>query len=803
MGSGSHAKGGSPAAPSRAGRWLSFAERFQVQLVALAVFAITLSCFSGRFTVYRDSYLICAPSKDLIGQSLRRGELPVWNPHQYLGLPFAADILAGCFYPLNLLYAVLPFASADRIFLLLHFPLAALGVHLLLRELRLGAWASLLGGVVFACCGYLVNMSVSLPYLLGPALAPFALWAALKRGHFLAWGLLGGAVLSLQVLAGEPQSAAVTAVLSLVIILVSAQTSREFARAALKAGTTLLAALGMSLIQVLPTLEVLGNSFRKGGLGFEQASFFSFHPARLWELFWPHPFGTLFPKTTFWGFFAVEPSPMNIRHPWSFQNYLGLAVLALAICGFFRARKGLRLALAAGAIFFLALSLGHHTPVFKFLHSWVPFFDIFRYPSKYLAYFMLFLALAAAVGMEHLLLRLEERPRRALAWALGLVIVTAVVFSVALGFSSEVVAGLGGLHPGTPPHRAALQGILQGGLHLLALNTILAGILLLVALGTFPPRFLTPALLLVLAVDWSLVNFRGVPVADESSSTGSLAARVISPGGRPPLGAYRIHREDFGFRDAAPGTGSYFARRYRWQRDTLQSNLGDREGFENLLGINESVPQEGLSLLDTPTARTLEVFNVGYLLSRSQRRPVASARSELLLDDLPDDLSLRRLTGAFPRAYWVPEAVAAPDTKKAMELFPATDLTRRVILTTDEPLAADSTGGALLPAAISSYAPGSVLIDAEAPAPGWLVLSDRFYPGWFAEIDGKPTTIYQANVLVRAVRFPGGRHRVRFDYHPRSLRIGGWISGLSWLVALGVWCKAAGAFARLRHRPGG
>jgi hypothetical protein len=57
-----------------------------------------------------------------------------------------------------------------------------------------------------------------------------------------------------------------------------------------------------------------------------------------------------------------------------------------------------------------------------------------------------------------------------------------------------------------------------------------------------------------------------------------------------------------------------------------------------------------------------------------------------------------------------------------------------------------------------------LVIAAEAPVDGYLLLADTYYPGWTASVDGTPTPIYRANVSVRGIRLPKGRHEVRFTY---------------------------------------
>jgi len=74
----------------------------------------------------------------------------------------------------------------------------------------------------------------------------------------------------------------------------------------------------------------------------------------------------------------------------------------------------------------------------------------------------------------------------------------------------------------------------------------------------------------------------------------------------------------------------------------------------------------------------------------------------------------------------------------------------------------------------------------EATAPpggGLLVLTDQFYPGWTATIDGQPAPIHRADYLFRGVLLPAGSHRVEFLYWPASFRIGATVSALA-LVAI-------------------
>ena len=67
---------------------------------------------------------------------------------------------------------------------------------------------------------------------------------------------------------------------------------------------------------------------------------------------------------------------------------------------------------------------------------------------------------------------------------------------------------------------------------------------------------------------------------------------------------------------------------------------------------------------------------------------------------------------------------------------------------------------------ISTYHNTEVVLEADSPDGGWVLLNDLWHPWWFAEVDGKPVPILRANVLFRAVAVRPGRHTVRFRFRP-------------------------------------
>jgi len=63
-------------------------------------------------------------------------------------------------------------------------------------------------------------------------------------------------------------------------------------------------------------------------------------------------------------------------------------------------------------------------------------------------------------------------------------------------------------------------------------------------------------------------------------------------------------------------------------------------------------------------------------------------------------------------------------------------------------------------------------VHVEGDAPGFLVLTDVWYPGWVCTIGGKPVPVYRANHAFRAIEVPAGAHEVVFRFEPASYRLG-------------------------------
>ena len=153
------------------------------------------------------------------------------------------------------------------------------------------------------------------------------------------------------------------------------------------------------------------------------------------------------------------------------------------------------------------------------------------------------------------------------------------------------------------------------------------------------------------------------------------------------------------------------------------------------------------------------------------------------------DVTVYENAGAYPRAFVVPEAVLAPDGPAAMARLRDGPLTRaarswwRV-----RQSAASGRSRARRQPMRTIVAEGTAVLDlhADAPGGGFLVLTDPYYPGWRAFVNGVETPILRADYLFRAIALPPGSHEVRFAFAPWPLQRGAMLSMAGVVIALGA-----------------
>ncbi len=168
------------------------------------------------------------------------------------------------------------------------------------------------------------------------------------------------------------------------------------------------------------------------------------------------------------------------------------------------------------------------------------------------------------------------------------------------------------------------------------------------------------------------------------------------------------------------------------------------------------------------------------------------------------DVKIYENLDVLPRAFIVTSARLVDDDLIALTAMadPAFDPASEVVLHGDDPTCRDreitsgmGTDSRGVPPDLGStyaktveYLPERVTIEAVLTEPGYLVLTDAWYPGWHVRVNGEERAICRANLLFRAVRLEAGQQLVVFEFKPRSLLAGGLISAIG-LSLLGLLLK--------------
>jgi uncharacterized membrane protein YfhO len=161
------------------------------------------------------------------------------------------------------------------------------------------------------------------------------------------------------------------------------------------------------------------------------------------------------------------------------------------------------------------------------------------------------------------------------------------------------------------------------------------------------------------------------------------------------------------------------------------------------------------------------------------------------------DVKIYENLDVLPRAFLVNRATVAADGEEALALMQSDAFypTAQVVLEQPSQLPAGEDSPASSTVRVTHYAPEMVTVEVDTDAPGYLVLTDAWYPGWEASIDDEPVAIQRADLLFRAVAVGAGSHRVVFSLRPLSLRIGA-IASLAGLIGLAA-VSATGVPRRL------
>ncbi len=446
-----------------------------------------------------DAWTYSLPLRVLTGEMLRRGTLPLWNPHTFAGMPLLAAVQPGVLYPPNWLFAILPPGAAMNAVTIMAYHLSLGGTFLFARALSLGRLAALIAAVSFTFGGFMLSHPEMTNYIAAAAWLPWLLLATEKLSRSRSWRaawrwvMAGSAMIALQCYAGLPQATWQTLLicgpyflfrlsvearkafstktheesrsaerpLSCFVIfrvpswmksLVRKRRSQDrlipLRRYVLSVGLMSVCGLLLSAVQLLPTIE-LQQQGERAAIPYEAFAAYPLAPRFLLTLLVPYFYGGGWPPLYHLGGWDEW---WLLRYGY---GYVGLSGLLLVLAAWFAPGQAKRQSqvwfwtLTGGAA--LLLSFGDDLPFG--LNHWlyrVPVFNLFRASYRHLLEFTFAAAMLAGCGLDGLR-RLKRASAQRIVMRSSAVLVT-LLLAVTLTFLFFTA------HLGAPaqPQRAGL-----------------------------------------------------------------------------------------------------------------------------------------------------------------------------------------------------------------------------------------------------------------------------------------------------------------------------------------------------------
>lgn len=760
-----------------------------VLLLVLLTLATQWPLVTDGTVVGVDTATFFYPMYSFLGEQLRSGNIPGWNPWHMSGAPFAGDPQSGWMYlPVMVFFTLLSLDMAVKVYLVFTALLCTLGMYALARVLGMRPIGAAAAAIAYGFTGFMYQRNACCVVYAGvgawlPVLFVAAEMGLRSRGRLtvIAWLGVGGFVLSqlFAVWLGQGTYYALLAFGGYLLVrtVIAPPAHRWRLRDRFTALLThglgpLVIGLALGAAGLLPRIEYNRLSNLAGGYGgkaFEH-----------WKVNWS---------------LADWPATLLVPGPW----YVGSAVLVLAVMAPVLARRTYSVPFwSVLTVVSVVLSNPRPGPLQSAVYTLLPGFSGIHLHHTERSMQLFYLGVALLVGASVCSLLAEARGR--LAVVAGLMLASLTLLSAS---------------------RTELA-LLMGGL------SVIGGIMVFVA-AVGPWRSAQAA-----GTGLLLIVLCNVFLGAWAEAAKGLAASADNPSGYESL-----HKEHLSAYYAPSGAAGFLRSRgtadqgrylgygldvrsggslYRYQyksrhaADLLVNNRGTILGLADIQGYNPVHLARYDDYVNALNGRTQEyrglyVLREGIgspLLDMLNARYVVTAADQQLMPDgdrggtgsaVPvykdDEVSVYERTTALPRAWIVHRATqVAPGA--AMGAVTRKDFAPRstVILEDSVPTLRHPSDRQTERADVEKYTPDYIALTTRTTAAGLLVLSEPYYPAWKAYVDGEPVPLYAANHVVRAVPLPEGSHRVELRFESEMLNAGLTTSALAYVALVCVWAMS-------------
>jgi hypothetical protein len=717
--------------------------------------------------------------------------LPLWNALASFGMPLAADMQSQPYFPLTALAALAPSPRVHALWVLARLFIAALLAFSYLRSF-VAFWPAFGGGVLFSYTGYFL-LFINIGHLSVETLLPGVFlaqeWLLRERSAARVLGL--ALVTALVLLGGMPESA-LLALGSGVLYWawrVGALQPADRLRALRDMAVSSFAGCCLAGFLLVPFFEFVGASLNQhagDGMVFgRSAEAFDVHAAAYIAPLLFGPMGDTVSAGTP-GWFGPD-------------GFFGVAALFLAIAGVAAALRPERdsqpFAARGIAGFFCAVvafaMLKHFgVPPVQWLGSLpvLRLVDFLKYDEPVLGFA---LASLAAIGMDRL--AAAGRARLVLPAVFGSLLVLTAGYAatawIPLAASPAQAAYFTYAWSVAFVAFAALAGVCVFWNRLRG-----AGPVLLVAVCCCEANasYLVPAYYVATQPGRIAENpYQAPPYAEFLQRSVRDGERVMGVDGD----LYPMWAAAYGLSDPENVNALYPARYLSFVRAFLSVPIP--------LELLDRFTGTAVRVWDTVLERRfLTLSSIAYLVTPAPLPPGVRGFDRVYAGEA----YVYRVRDVLPRAavYHLVTSVRSGDEALALLANPSFDVFRQATVEVHgaPPAGLAALGGRAAAQGARAEAAPIVSSDSEqttiqtaAQSPGLLVYNDTNFPGWQAFVDGAPAPILDANFLFRGVLVPAGKHVVRFEYEPESLRAG-YVASIAGIIILALSCRSFRSTAR-------
>ena len=808
--------------------------------------------FKGRYLLTeRDLGPYFIPPRFFWVESIKHFDFPLWNPYQFSGPPFFANPQHALLYPFNGLFFFLPFDVAFNAIIVLHFFMGGFFTYLFLKDLKVNSTGALISGLIFMLSGYLLSVHSLLTILLSSIWTPLIMMFFRRAmiGQGFKNEILTAILITISFLGGGIEIVYGNFFVLLIMVVFSPFPYIEFVADKPRRYKFFFSApvywgrirnlfsrcrslvivsilfLFLSAIQLFPFVELFHHSIRGSGIPYQEATTWSFAPKDVLLFFLPDAYGYFLDMKKYWTvqcwfktlytgglpfilslIFFITPSPRLFQHRESAERG-----------GFWKDRKLFFILM----LFSIFLSLGHYNPLYSFVFKYIPFFNGIRYPAKFLYIFILVLSITAGLGFQRLTELSKECEHKTYKNLF-------IVFSLTCGFSLLFLV----LGHKEIEHFLKLKEIDFPQFNHLSVNLFhakrfffyLTLFFLLIRVGDEVRWKGWANILLIFFLTADLFGNMGFywkeKTADYFQKTRIL--EIISSDKDPSriFSTGKTIAMDTPILVADPSPFNVFKEKHL-PSFNLIFRLHDIWGIDVIrLKRIEDLYKAFTHAPSISATNLVNLYGVKYAISIT---PIeGDPRFELIyarLEGLPgkrenllkeNTIKLYKIRTPFPRA-WLVRDFKVLDSKTILSRMTSKDFRpdREVLLEEKPKWGGEAIGGRRGPPLRKTNDVGEALsglpqkveiiyeknnrlqLLVNSTEDNLLVLSDTYYPGWKAFVNGKETKIYRADYTFRGIPLNAGTHQVEFVYDPISFKLG---AGATFLGILG--CIVFGWVAR-------